>query len=113
MQGLRSNSALMWAPEKVGVRQPLLILSPLMRTPRTHRLRSTSALIWAPEKAGVRHPLLILSPLMGTPEKHRNGSRVATPKGSGRRRLLEVHMQAHKTLRYGGGLGTNAVQAVP
>ena len=42
-----------------------------------------------------------------------NGSRVATPKGSGSRRLLEVHMQVHKTLRYGGGLGTNAVQAVP
>ena len=28
MQGLRSISALFWAPEKVGVWQPLLILSP-------------------------------------------------------------------------------------
>ena len=28
MQGLRSDSALFWAPEKVRVRWPLLILSP-------------------------------------------------------------------------------------
>ena len=28
MQGLRSNSALFWAPEKARVRWPLLILSP-------------------------------------------------------------------------------------
>ena len=37
MQGLRSTSALMWAPEKVGVRWQLLILSPLMGTPRERR----------------------------------------------------------------------------
>ena len=28
MQGLRSNSALFWAPEKARVRWPILILSP-------------------------------------------------------------------------------------
>ena len=61
----------------------------------------------------MRQPLLILSPLMETPEMHPNGSRLATPKGGGSRRLLEVHMQVHKTLRYGGGLWTNAVQAAP
>ena len=44
---------------------------------------------------------------------HQNGSRVATRKSSGSRRLLEVHRQVHKTLHYGGGLGTNLVQAVP
>ena len=33
MQGLRSTSAHLWAPEKVGVRQPLLILSPYVGTP--------------------------------------------------------------------------------
>ena len=45
-------------------------------------------------------------------DKHQNGSRVATPKGSGRRRLCEVHKQVHKTLRYEGGLGTNKGQAM-
>ena len=68
MQGLRSTFAVMWAPEKAGVRQLFLILSHLIGTPRTQRLRSTSALMWAPEKARVRHPLLILSPFLGTPE---------------------------------------------
>ena len=29
MQGLRSIPAHLWAPEKAGVRQPILILSPL------------------------------------------------------------------------------------
>ena len=38
-------------------------------------------------------------------DKHQNGSRVATPKGGGSRRLCEVHKQVRKTLRYGGGLG--------
>ena len=52
MHGLRSNSGLFWALEKVGVRQPLLILSPMLGTP---------------ENAGVRQPLLILSSLLGTP----------------------------------------------
>ena len=33
MQGLRSTSALCWAPEKVGVRKPLRILSPCLGTP--------------------------------------------------------------------------------
>ena len=33
MQGLRSTSALFWAPQKAGVRQPILILSPLLGTP--------------------------------------------------------------------------------
>ena len=62
MQGLSSTSALFWAPEKAGVRQPFLILSPFVwGPPRMQGLRSTSALLWAPEKAGVRQPLLILS----------------------------------------------------
>ena len=56
MQGLRSKSALFWAPEKAGVRQPILIFSPRLAlgTPRMHRLRSKSSLFWAPEK-----PILI------------------------------------------------------
>ena len=33
MQGLRSNSTHLWAPQKGGVKQPLLILSPLLGTP--------------------------------------------------------------------------------
>ena len=68
MQGLRSTSALLWAPEKAGVRQPLLILSPLLGPPRMQGLHSTSTLFWAPEKAGPRQPLLILYPLFGTSE---------------------------------------------
>ena len=32
-QGLHSTSALLWAPEKAGVRQPLLIFSPCLGTP--------------------------------------------------------------------------------
>ena len=30
MQGLRSNSALLWAPEMALMREPLLILSPCL-----------------------------------------------------------------------------------
>ena len=45
--------------------QPILILSPLLGTPRTQGLHSISAHLWAPEKAGVRQPILILSPLLG------------------------------------------------
>ena len=33
MQGLCSISALFWAPEKARVRQPILIVFPLLRTP--------------------------------------------------------------------------------
>ena len=33
MQGLHSIFALFWAIEKAGVRQPLVILSPLLGTP--------------------------------------------------------------------------------
>ena len=33
MQGLCSTSAHLWAPEKAGVRQPLLILSPCLGIP--------------------------------------------------------------------------------
>ena len=43
MQGLRSTSALMWAPEKAGVRQPLLILSPLMGT---HDMKGDLSELW-------------------------------------------------------------------
>ena len=64
MQGLRSNSALFWAPKKAVVRQLLLISSPrlVLGTPRMQGLHSNCALFWAPEKAGVRQPLLISSP---------------------------------------------------
>ena len=36
MQGLHSNSALFWAPEKAGVRLPLVIFSPrlVLGTPK-------------------------------------------------------------------------------
>ena len=70
MRRLRSNSTLFWAPEKAGVRHPVLILSPCLKlgTQRMQGLRSNSALFWASEKAGVRSPLLILSPLLRTPE---------------------------------------------
>ena len=55
MQGLRSISALLWAPDKVGVRQPLLILPPLLGTPENAGVICTnSALLWPPKKAGVR-----------------------------------------------------------
>ena len=50
MQGLYSNSALFWAPEKAGLRQPLLIFSPLLGTP---------------ENAGV---MLQLRPFLGPQE---------------------------------------------
>ena len=39
MQGLRSTSALFWAPEKVGVKQPILILSPCLGTPKNAGVR--------------------------------------------------------------------------
>ena len=74
MQGLRGVSALFRAPEKAGVRQPILILSPFdWGPPRMERLRSIFALFLAPKKAGVRRPLLIFSPrlALGTPENAR------------------------------------------
>ena len=40
MQGLQSNSAHLWAPEKAGVRQPLLIFTPrlVLDTPENTRV---------------------------------------------------------------------------
>ena len=67
-QGLRSNSTLFWAPERVGVRQPILLLSALLQIPRTQRLRRNSTVFWAPDKARMRQPILILSRVPGTPE---------------------------------------------
>ena len=52
MQGLRSNSALLWAPEKAGVRYPILILSPFLG-------------LGIPENAGVRYQF---RPLLGPRE---------------------------------------------
>ena len=43
--------------------QPILILSPLLGTPRKQGLHSIPAHLWGPEKARVRQPILILSPL--------------------------------------------------
>ena len=40
------------APEKAGVRQPLLILSSCLGTLEKAEVRSTCALLWAPDKAG-------------------------------------------------------------
>ena len=56
MQGLHSNSALFWTPEKAGVRQPILFFSPhlALGPPRMQGLRSNAVLFWAPEKAMVR-----------------------------------------------------------
>ena len=72
MQGLRSNSALFWAPEKARVRWPLSILSPrlALETPENARVMLQFRLFWAPEKARVRWPILNLSLrlALGTPE---------------------------------------------
>ena len=55
MQGLRSNSALFWATEKAGVRQPLLIFSLCLRRGpwKKQDLCTKSALLWTHESAGV------------------------------------------------------------
>ena len=65
MQGLCSISALLWAPQKAGLRQPILILSPFVwGSPRMQGFCSISAHLWAnsdfvplylgtPENAGV------------------------------------------------------------
>ena len=52
MQGLRSNSALLWAPEKVGVRSPILILSPLLGDPGECRRYIVIQLICWPPRGG-------------------------------------------------------------
>ena len=44
MQGLRSTSALFWAPDKAGVRQPILILSPFVWGPP--RIEQLFARLW-------------------------------------------------------------------
>ena len=54
MQGFCCNSAHFWAPEKARVRQPLLILSPLLGDPRMKELRGSTTHLWAPKKARVR-----------------------------------------------------------
>ena len=52
MQGLCSISAHLWAPEKAGVRQPILILSLFVwGSPRMQGLCSISTHLWALEKA--------------------------------------------------------------
>ena len=56
MQGLRTNCGLFWARKKAGLRQPLLIFSPLWGTP---------------DKARFRQRDVILSPLLGTPKNAR------------------------------------------
>ena len=90
MHGLHSNSALFWAPEKAGVRQPFLILSPTLKhrgPPRRWGLCSHGAHLWAAsafapcfEASGTPDgrfyvateptcgPLLILAPLLATRE---------------------------------------------
>ena len=67
IQGLTSNSALFWAPEKARMKQPILILSPVLAT---LEIVGVTTHLLAPEKAGVRPPILIFSPHMalGTPE---------------------------------------------
>ena len=48
MQGLCSISAHLWAPQKAGLRQPILIVSPFVwGSPRMQGLCSISARLWA------------------------------------------------------------------
>ena len=70
MEGLCSSFAIIWAPKMPGLRQPIVILCPLLGTPENavQGLCSISALHWGSKTAGWRQPLVILSPLLGTPE---------------------------------------------
>ena len=68
MEVLCSICALIWAPKTAGLRQPIVILSPLLGTPENGGVCSISALNWGCKKAGWRQPVVILSPLLGTPE---------------------------------------------
>ena len=49
MQGLRSTSTHLWAPEKARLRQPLLILSPCLGTP----VPATASNVAKPSDAGI------------------------------------------------------------
>ena len=74
-QGLRTNSALLWNPEKVGVRSPVLIWSPFYwGPPRTQGLHSAShsALLRAPKKVVVRSPILICSRFYSGPPRRQD-----------------------------------------
>ena len=51
MQGLSSNSALFWAPEKAGMAQANSDFSSLLATPK---IVGVTTHLWAPEKGGVR-----------------------------------------------------------
>ena len=82
----------LWAPEKGGVRRPILIFSPhlALGTPRMQGLSSNSALFWAPEKAGMRQPILFFSPLLATPENVGVTARLWPPEKAGVRRPIMI-----------------------
>ena len=72
----------LWAPEKAGVRRPILIFSPhlALGTPRMQGSSSNSALFWAPEKARMRQPILIFSPYFGDPRDCRGDHPLVGPR---------------------------------
>ena len=79
MQGPRSTSVLFWAPEKTGVRRPILISSPFVWGPlRMQWLRSISALMFG---RAPKQPLRMTCKMML------------------QRRLIYVHCAVKSTLR--------------
>ena len=69
MQGLCSTSALFWAPEKAGVRPPILILSPLLGTPESARVTQHFRPLLGPrEGTGEAATSDFVPFLLGTPE---------------------------------------------
>ena len=93
--GTRENAGVtthLWAPEKAGVRRPILIFSPhlALGTPRMQGLSSNSALFWAPEKARMRQPILFFSPVLATLEIVAVTTHLWAPEKAGVRRPILI-----------------------
>ena len=84
MQGLRSNSAHLWTPEKEGVRLPILILSPCLGTPQNARVMQHFRPLAGPREGRGEVANSYFVPLFGDPRECRGC--VAIPPACGPRR---------------------------
>ena len=68
MQGVCSNSALFWPPEKAGLRQPLLSVSPLFKTPENVGVMQQFPPLLGPREGRGEAATCDCVPFVGTPE---------------------------------------------
>ena len=68
MQGLCSNSALIWAPKTAGLRQALVIFYPSFGTPKNARVMSHLCPRLGPQQGRVEAADCEFARVLGTPE---------------------------------------------